>query len=124
MATIKDLKIDGIVMPCPALEGITISREKLWSDNTGRTTEGRMVGTIISIKTKISIRWPTLSTADAAKIEAVVSSTAAFHTITLTEMDGSEHTHTVYFSSPSYGIYSWREGMQWVTGISVDAIEQ
>lgn len=121
---VKELKIDGVVMPSPALEGVKISREKIWSDDSGRTTSGKFVGTIIGIKIKISISWPTLTTDQAAIIENAVSNTTAFHTIELYEMDGNKHTHTVYFSSPQYGLYSWAAGKEYVDGVSVDAIEQ
>ena len=38
--TVSDLYINGTKMPDPALEGVTVNREKIWSSNTGRTTSG------------------------------------------------------------------------------------
>ena len=122
--TVKNLKIDNVEMPTPALSGVTISEEKIWAADTGRLADGTMAGTIIAVKTKIEIKWPTLSTADAAKIKAAVSGTTPFHTISLTDQTGASKSWTVYFSSPSYTLYSWAEGLDWVTGISVDAIEK
>ncbi len=40
--TVSDLYINGTKMPDPALEGVTVNREKIWSSNTGRTTSGKM----------------------------------------------------------------------------------
>lgn len=31
-----DIIIDGVTMPTPALGGLTIKKEKVWSNNTGR----------------------------------------------------------------------------------------
>ena len=122
--TVKTLKIDNVVMPCPALQGVSISEEKIWSSDTGRLADGTMAGTLIAIKSKISIKWPTLSAADAAKIKAKVSSTTPFHTLELMDHTGATKSWQVYFGSPSYSLYSWAPGIDWVTGVSVDAIEK
>ena len=66
--TVTNLTINGVEMPNPAMEGVTISTEKIWSANTGRSASGKMVGTIIATKTTISIKWPALTPEQAAKI--------------------------------------------------------
>lgn len=45
-----DIIIDGVTMPTPALSGLTIKKEKIWSNNTGRVANGDMVGDLIAIK--------------------------------------------------------------------------
>lgn len=123
--TVSDLYINGTRMPDPALEGVTISREKIWSANTGRTGTGKMVGTVVAIKTTIKIKWPILTPAQVATIEAAVSDISTpFSTITYTDATGSTVTKTVYFGTPSYTIYSWANGTQYIRDASVDAIEQ
>lgn len=42
--TVSDLYINSKKMPTPALEGVVISREKIWSANTGRRRRGRWWG--------------------------------------------------------------------------------
>ena len=54
--TVSDLYINSKKMPTPALEGVVISREKIWSANTGRTAAGKMVGTVVAVKTTIKIK--------------------------------------------------------------------
>lgn len=112
-------------MPTPALEGVTISKEKIWSANTGRASSGIMVGTIVAIKTTVSIKWPPLTPAQVAQIEAAVSDAGTpFTTLKFTDLTGATVTKTVYFGTPSGGWYSWANGRQWITGYTVNAIER
>lgn len=122
--TVTDLTIGGVKMPTPAVEGLSISREKIWSANTGRTGSGRMVGSIVAIKTKVSIRWPVLTMAQVRTIENAVSSGAEFLTLSYTDMTGTTKSLSGYFGAPSYTIYSYAQGVQWVKDVSVDFIER
>lgn len=123
--TVKELYIDGVQMPTPALEGLTISRNKMWSANTGRLENtGEMAGTIICTKWKVEIKWPKLTMAEAAVIENAVSSTVAFHTLKFTDMTGATQELQVYFGDPSYTLYSYSEGIQYVNNVAVSAIEK
>lgn len=127
MATISvtDLTINGATMPTPALEGVTISTEKVWSANTGRTASGKMVGNIIAKKTTIKIKWPVLTMEQAAVIENAVSdSSHPFVPVSYIDMCGNRVEKTVYFGTPSYTVYSWANGLQLVKDASVDGIEQ
>ena len=125
MATItaSDLYINGVKMPDPALEGITISKEKIWSSNTGRTTSGKMVGTVVAVKTTLKIKWPPLTPAQTAVVENAVSG-SAFVPVTFTDATGSTVTKTMYFGTPSYTVYSWADGVQYIKDVTVDGIEQ
>ena len=123
--TVTDLTINGVTMPTPALEGVTIATEKVWSANTGRTASGKMVGDIIAKKTTIKIKWPVLTMEQAAVIEAAVSdSDHPFVPVRYTDMCGKTVEKTVYFGTPSYTVYSWADGLQLVKDASVDGIEQ
>lgn len=123
--TVSELYINDVQMPTPAAEGVTITSEKVWSSNTGRASSGGMVGTIVAIKTTISITWPPLTMAQVATIEAAVSDTdKPFVPLKYTDMSGATVTKTVYFGTPTYTQYSWSDGLQYVTDVSVDAIEQ
>lgn len=125
MPTVTNLIINGVTMPDPAFEGVNVKSEKIWSADTGRTASGRMVGTIVGIKTTISIKWNALTPAQVAVIEAAVSDSAhPFVPIAYTDMTGNRVTKTVYFGTPSYNLYSYADGIQYVTDVSVDGIEQ
>lgn len=123
--TVSDLYIGGVKMPDPALEGMTISKEKIWSSNTGRTASGRMVGTIVAIKTTVKIKWPPLTPAQVQIIETAVSNAdKAFTTLKYTDMTGRTVSKTVYFGTPTYTVYSWAAGKQYIRDVSVEGIEQ
>lgn len=123
--TVSELYIGGKQMPTPATEGVTITKEKIWSEDTGRTADGGMTGTIIAIKTKLSIRWPPLTTAQVATIESAVSDSGhPFISVKFTDATGVTVTKTMYFGTPTYTYYSWVNGMQYIKDVSVDAIEK
>ena len=123
--TVSDLYINGARMPDPALEGVTVSREKIWSSNTGRTSAGKMVGTVVAVKTTLKIKWPPLTPAQVATIESAVSDgDNPFVPVRYTDADGSTVTKTMYFGTPAYTIYSWASGIQYIRNVTVDDIEQ
>lgn len=123
--TVSDLYIDGVKMPTPSIEGVTFAREKIWSADTGRTATGTMVGTIVAIKTTISIAWPPLSMQEVETIESVVSNAdKPFIPMTYTDMTGKTVTKTVYFGTPTYTVYSWASGRQYIVGVGVNGIEK
>lgn len=123
--TVKELYVDGIQLPTPALDGLTITPNKMWSANTGRLeNSGEMAGTIVAIKHKLEIKWPPMSMEDAKIIDAAVSSATAFHQLKYTDMTGAVTELTVYFGDPSYTIRSYSPGVQWISDVSVSAIEK
>ena len=123
--TVSELYINSKQMPTPAAEGVTITREKIWSEDTGRTADGGMTGTIIAIKTKMSIRWALLTPAQVATIEAAVSDGGhPFVPMKFTDATGATVTKTMYFGTPTYTVYSWANGRQYLRDVSVTGIEQ
>ena len=52
---------------------ISVSREKIWSKNTGRTTDGTMTGDIVAIKKKYVIEMPPMSGAEVALLDGLLS---------------------------------------------------
>ena len=46
------ITIGGVAMPEPKLNGLKISRNKIWSKNAGRGADGTMTGDIIGLKWK------------------------------------------------------------------------
>ena len=123
--SVRNLIINGVEMPTPAHNGVKISTNKVWSSNTGRTTSGKMVGTIVCVKAKLEIKWPPLTEAQVAIIEAAVSDKSSpFVPVQYTDMKGNIVTKTMYFGDVSYSQYSWSEGLRYVTDVSVSAIEQ
>lgn len=123
--TVSSLFINGVEMPTPAHKGVTLSSNKIWSANTGRTTAGKMVGTIVAIKHKLEIKWPPLTMEQVALIESQVSDPAnGFIPVKYTDMTGKTVEYTMYTGDVSYTQYSWQEGIRYVTDVHLSCIEQ
>ena len=123
--TVSALRIGGVTMPTPAPAGVTISKEKLWSENKGRTASGRMVGTLVGIVTVVTIKWPHMTPGQVAAIEAAVSDKSKpFTSLELTDLTGDTRTMEVEFGTPSGTWFSWAPGLQYVQGYTVTATER
>ena len=46
-----EIYIDGVKMPTLKLNGLTYKKEKIWSKNTGRVSNGDMKGDVIARST-------------------------------------------------------------------------
>lgn len=123
MATINDLKINNTTMPTPAINGVTISREPIWSAATGRTASGKMVGNIVARKWTLKIKWPPLTMSQASTILTALTS-HDFLSVSFTDMTGTARNLTMYAGTPSFTQYSWADGVQYVVDGAVDLIEQ
>lgn len=116
------LIIGGVTMPALKKDGLTITKEKVWSSNTGRTVTGMMVGDLVGIKYKLQCEWPPLSAEDAAKIDAAIS--RAFFTVSFWDPRANARiTRTMYAGAPTYPVHSYAIGTPY-TGITVDLIER
>lgn len=60
------LKVDGTDIPDPT--SIVISRNKIWSQNTGRTKSGKYAGDLIALKWRIDATWNNISENKAQEI--------------------------------------------------------
>lgn len=118
------LKLNNIEMPSPKLEGVTFSKEKIWSKKTGRTVSGKMAGDIIAVKTTVRIEFPPLSPSDVDLVESVVSNVdLPFFSFELN--DGKKNiSKEVYAGSPSMKLYSVVDGINHYTGYVIELIER
>ena len=66
------LVIDGVAMPEPKQGGLSISKEKIWSKNTGRGADGTMNGDVIARKFTLKIEWPILTDAQAETVDMAI----------------------------------------------------
>lgn len=120
------LWIDGKEMPTPALNGITVTKEPVWSSNAGRSSTGKFIGDIVCYKYKIQIKWPILKQKQTALIDSAITSSAFFKVkfIDPTSSTVEFVTKTVYAGTPTYPVYSYADGMPRYVGVAVDLIEQ
>lgn len=98
MATTMDgtICISGKTMPTLAENGLTVTKEKIWSANTNRTATGHMVGDIIAIKYKLQCKWNHLMMEQVAAIDSAVSG-AAFFTVTFTDPATNQPTENIAY---------------------------
>lgn len=123
--TMKSLRVDGVDLPTPALEGVTHSYNKLWSSNAGRLeNSGTMVGTITAVKEKLEIQWPDLTPAQARIIADATAGTTAWHTLEYIDQDGVDHTLSVYFGDFTYTLKDNRTGGRIIQKAQISAIER
>lgn len=117
------LKIDGVQMPEPKLQGITFTKEKIWSKNAGRTTDGTMVGDVIAIKTKMKITFPVLTGEQVSKLDKALE--PAFISVYFKDPRVNAYaTKRFYAGTPSYPVYSYSKGMPEYVGTAVDLVQQ
>jgi len=116
-----ELIIDGVTMPTPSLNGMTIKKEKVWSNNTGRAANAEMIGDVIAIKYTIECTWPMLSRADVAKIDTAIS--PAFFDVTFTDPGtNTRATKKFYSNTPTYPVYSYANGVKTYKGVGATLI--
>ena len=118
-----DIIIDGVTMPTPALGGLTIKKEKVWSNNTGRAANAEMIGDVIAIKYTLECTWTMLSRADVAKIDAAIS--PAFFSVTFTDPGTNTRTTKKFYSNtPSYPVYSYVNSVKTYKGVGATLIQK
>ena len=66
------LIINGVTMPEPKQGGLSISKEKIWSKNTGRGADGTMNGDVVARKFTLKVEWPILSDAQAEVVDKAI----------------------------------------------------
>lgn len=119
------LKFDGVTMPTPKFNGFKISKNKIWSRNTGRNGNGDMVGTIIAVKRKIEIVWPILNARDIKAIDDIVSSVTPYHKVEYTDECGKTTVITAYFGDATYPVLGTNiYGQQLLEGVGINGIEK
>ena len=124
MATFKKMSLDGVQLPTPAHQGVTITMNPVHSENTGRSASGVAQGTVKAWKATIAVTWPPLTPSQFNTIENAICKNKFARTLSYTGNDGVEHTKSVYASAVPGTQYSWANGMQYITGVTAEFIER
>lgn len=119
----QPIVIGGVAMPALKKGGLTVTKEKVWSSNTGRAADGGMLGDLVGIKYKLQLEWPPLSKEQVAVIDNAVSP-AFFNVAFLDPGSNSRITRTFYAGTPTYPVYSYVNGAKTYSGVTVDLIEK
>lgn len=105
------LTAGGVEMPCPV--ALKVGHEIIWSANTGRSSDGMMVGDVVAEKKNLDIEWGILTDAEISKINTYMVS--GFFAITFHDFGGTA-TITTYrgtltgeqIGMLSDGIFYWK----------------
>lgn len=123
--TSQYLVIDNVQMPNLKEDGLTITKEKVWSKNTGRGASGYLIGDIVTVKYKLQCEWGSLTRDEAALID--IAASKKFMTIQFLDPGTKTFiTKTMYAGTPTYPVHSYAEGSKVKTykGVKVDFIER
>ena len=120
MAAQEILRAGGIVLPSPV--SLTINDELIWSEETGRTLSGDMVGEIIAEKKNLSIKWGVITEEDMLLIKRNMASN--FFPFTFHD-DGMDLTITAYRGTLSKEVLgNIGDGKFWYRSVTVDIIQR
>lgn len=124
MANKNVLYINNKLMPTPS--SLSISKNLIWSANTGRASTGEMVGDIVAIKYKLILTWNHLTQDEVALIDAAVNSATFFPVkfIDPASSSGAFKTIQAQVGTPTYPVYSYAFAVPRYAGIGLDLIEK
>lgn len=125
MAEAKSLVVNGVEFPIK-YGGLTHSKNKIWSKNTGRNNEGNMVGTILAIKNKFEAQLVPITPSQAEMLDSVISDIDnPFPKASVLYLDGTIKEFTIYFGDVSYPWLGTKIGANGlINGVKISLIEQ
>ena len=119
------LKIGTTTVHEPAFGGVSITDEPIWGSNTGRASDGKMVGDIVAWKKTVTVTWPPLSFSDSQTLRNAIVNAGAFFKLTYNDFSSSQTVETtVYCGNIPRAIYSLAQGLQRHTGVTIKFVEQ
>lgn len=120
----NNIYVDGTKLPVPPKDGVSMSREPIWSSNAGRTADCTFVGDVKAWKWNISISWGKLSLAEVAVIRGAFTTLGKpYFNISITDDTGTRRTIRCYSTSPKSTVQVYEDDDGSVSGLSVDIVE-
>lgn len=124
MATNFDLIVDGVTMPTAMEEGISWAYNPIWSDDTERSANLKMLGTLLGYKWSLKIKWPPLTPTEVETIFSHFSTSEDdFKSVTFTAPTGNRISTKMYFGALEGQILRYAPDFT-VSGVGVSLIEQ
>ena len=110
---------NSVTLPSPV--EITTTDEIIWSENTGRSTTGQMLGDVIAQKQTFEIKWGVLTESDFQSLRTNIRS--GFNPFTLT-IDNDSYQITAYRGNIVGDILGTYGGVTYRRNASVTIIQQ
>lgn len=114
------LKANNVVLPSPSQ--ISSGEEIIWSSNTGRGDNGKMIGDVVAEKQTFSIRWEYLTQAEKNKIKNNLK--AGFFTVQLVFDDETVELTSYRGTISSEHLGYIGDGTYYYRSVTCDLIEQ
>jgi hypothetical protein len=95
------LIINGYTPPNVSKGGYSITLNRIWSSNTGRSATGKMYGDIIAEKYTLHLSWDKMKSKDVSNLANAITSKAFFN-VTFVDEHGAEKTSEFYSADPTY----------------------
>jgi len=102
---------------------LSVEKNKIWSENTGRAADGEMTGDLVAIKYKIVATLPPMSQAASAQLDDIISQ--AFFYVKFADpasSTGALKTVKAYSGDASYPVYSYVTGALRYVGVELSII--
>lgn len=107
------------------VKNIKVLKEAIWSDDTGRGSDGKILGDIVAYKYKLEVEFPPLNDAEAKAYNDCMS--RSFYPVTFyNPYLGRDDTRTMYNGELALSPYSSLDVFQKIRyqGVTVHLIEQ
>ena len=118
-------KINNVQVAEPARGGVQITDEPIWASNTGRGSDGKMIGDIVAWKTTIAVTWNPLTFAQSQLIRDTIMQAGAFFTIVYNDFSSTTTvSKTVYCGNIPRVLESLASAYQRHSGVQINFIEQ
>lgn len=112
------IEAGGIALPDPV--SISIDDEIIWSEDTGRTLNGLMVGDVVTEKKKVNIEWGILKQSEVDKIKEYLVS--GFFAVRFPELNITLSAYRGTISAEHIGKLG--DGFYWYRKVSVGIVER
>lgn len=117
------LEINGYTPVTPDKDGFSVTENKIWSKNTGRTASGLMVGDIVTRKYSLVLKWTDIWESDVKKLDTAIN-TKAFFPVTFINQRGERLTRTFYSDDPDYGKKVRKNGIMKYSSVNLTLTEK
>lgn len=115
-------------MPIPKYDGFKISREKIWSAKTGRSSKGQHNGDLVVKKVTLDMAFPAnLTPSEIKKLMKYANPknlTNKYCYIQFTNEEGEKETKHFYFGNPSFDAMTFINGKFIWSSIQIQAVER
>lgn len=120
------LTLDSIDLPVPAQSGISVTANRLWSENAGRNTAtGKFVGDIIAMKHTVIVTYEHLTEEEMQLLFDLTANLQPWHEL-IFPLKGGTKKISCYVADPTYVMkkYNVRERKTYYDGVTLEFIER